>query len=453
MQRRLLLLALALLRSAAGKKKLPPSPPPSQRGAPNFNLFADDLRLRFDGHASAAISHEGARFSRPGLTPAGAVGVAAASPGVSVSFRTDAPKLFVVLDYVGPAACSMRCAALPSGSCYAGRPCANQCEARLEIDGVPSGTHPAHTTLNGLPLVRGDRPDDDVVISRGGKTAGGGGGGARGFLGEVKVTISNGETVLPAGEAPPVRLYTLHLPWGAAVSFKRLHVEGSAAGAPRPTVHAPPAPAIVRYVALGDSITAGMCSRGAAYPELMAKMSPGWEAINLGAPGVRADLATAAAVVEAKPDFVTIMLGAEDWVSRSSPFSFCSAHNLMIHTQADTQAVAGSQVFDPPTCPPAPTPPPPPQYLVTPQCPFPAPPQVSCDRGLMQPATSLLSRLRADLPPGIPIALVTPLTSEREEKRCKGAAAATPQELRMQLAAAVEVRPLYRIEAECRMKC
>lgn len=318
MRPRLLLLLAVALRSAAGKKKAPPPPPPSQRGAPNFNLFADDPRIRFNGYVSADIAHELARFSRPGLAAAGAVGVAAASPGVSVSFRTDAAKIFAVLDYVGPAACSMRCAAMPSGGCYAARPCANQCEARLEIDGVPTGTHPAHTTLNGLPLVRGDRPDDDVVVSRGG-TAGGGGGGARGFLGEVKVWISNSEG-LPGDEPAPVRSYTLHLPWGAAVAFKRLHLESSAPGAPRPTVHAPPPPPTVRYIALGDSITAGMCSRSAAYPELLAGMSPGWEAVNLGAPGVRADLAPAQAVVAARPDLVTVMLGAEDWVSGRSLF-------------------------------------------------------------------------------------------------------------------------------------
>jgi hypothetical protein len=317
----LLLLTLAL-RPAAGKKKAPPPPPPSQRGAPNYNLFADDPRLRFDGYVSADISHESARFSRPGLTAAGVVGVAAATPGVSLSFRTDAAKIFAVLDYIGPAACSMRCAALPTGSCYAARPCANQCEARLEIDGVPTGAHPVHTTLNGLPLVRGDRPDDDVVVSRGGK-GGELGGGARGFLGEVKVWISNGDG-MPAGQPPPVRSYRLHLPWGAAVVFKRLHVEASAPGSPRPSVRAPPPPPIVRYVALGDSITAGMCSRGAAYPEILSKMSPGWEAINLGAPGVRADLAPASAVVTAKPDLVTVMLGAEDWVSRAWDVLFIS---------------------------------------------------------------------------------------------------------------------------------
>jgi len=49
----------------------------------------------------------------------------------------------------------------------------------------------------------------------------------------------------------------------------------------------PREPSSVRYAALGDSITAGLCTHAGGYPESLAAYNDGWEAINLGAPGTR----------------------------------------------------------------------------------------------------------------------------------------------------------------------
>ena len=398
---------LSLLVGALLAKKPPPPPPPrssaGSKGSPNFNLFPDDPRLRFQGASALSLSHEAAFFSRPSLEPS-----PSPHPGVSLSFRTDAAKIFAVIDYVATSACSMRCPTLPSGGCYTARPCPNQCEVRLEVDGVERERPPSHTTLSGLPLVRGDRPDDDVVVAR--NANGGAAGGPRGFLGEVKVWIADGGRETDDGA---VHNYTLRMPWGAPVVFKRLHLEAAAAGARRPALRLIPDAPTVRYVALGDSITAGMCSRGAAYPELLAALNPGWAGINLGAPGVRADMGLAAAVVAAKPDIVTVMIGAADWVRHSRAASVGAARRAPTFTRADRPRAASPLL-----------------------------PQVFCDRPLMQPATSLLARLRSDLGPNLPIVLISPLASHREEKRCDGPIAATPQDLRMQLASAVEVRAL-----------
>lgn len=234
-RRRLLaLVASVLVASVRARKDPPPPPPPRKSAGPNFNLFPNDPRLRIGGYASATIDKDAARFSRPGLGAAGVAGAAGASPGVTISFRTDAPIAYAVFEYGGPTACSARCPTLPTGGCYATRPCANQCEVRVEVDGVPSEAPAAHSTLAGAPIVHSDRPDED----------------ARGFLGEVKVAIAGG------GAGGGAHTYVLRLPWGAPVAFKRLHLEGTAAQ--RPSVLDAPATPSVRFVALGDSITAGL---------------------------------------------------------------------------------------------------------------------------------------------------------------------------------------------------
>lgn len=123
----------------------------------NFNVFPDDPRLRYDGYAHLTVERERARMDR---SPLGAEGSDArlSNPGARLSFTTDAHRIQVILEYTGHYPCTPGCPRTAAGACYEPKPCANQCEMLVEVDGVP--TRAAHTNLVGQEITHDHKTRD-----------------------------------------------------------------------------------------------------------------------------------------------------------------------------------------------------------------------------------------------------------------------------------------------------
>eukprot|EP00966_Prymnesium_polylepis_P276645 6391378-Prymnesium_polylepis.1 len=110
----------------------------------NWNVFPDDPRLRYEGYVHLAVERERARMDRSPLGTEGS-DVRLSNPGARLSFTTDAHRIQVVVEYTGKQPCLPSCPRTVAGACYEPKPCPNQCELQLEVDGVP--TRMAHTNL------------------------------------------------------------------------------------------------------------------------------------------------------------------------------------------------------------------------------------------------------------------------------------------------------------------
>ena len=99
----------------------------------SVTILPDHELIHYHGFVTLDRSQQRARFDR---APFGAGSVLRMmSPATRISFRTNAHRVIVVLEYRGKRACSADCPLVASGGCYEAKPCPNQCEVLLEIDG------------------------------------------------------------------------------------------------------------------------------------------------------------------------------------------------------------------------------------------------------------------------------------------------------------------------------
>lgn len=222
----------------------------------NFNAFANDPHLRYDGYVHLDVAHDHVRLDRAPLGREDSL-TRISSPGTRVSFVSNAHRIQAIFEYLGTAPCLPDCPRMADGSCYRPNgPCPNQCEVLVEVDGVR--TPVAHTNLVGQPLTHDHKQRD--------------------FLGEIKLVVM--DQAHAAKQA--THLYTLTLPWGAPVSLKRIHLEHPSGIDELPSLLEPPGSshAIPKYVAYGDAATLGWCS-SLGYPSAIARLN-GWISVNLG---------------------------------------------------------------------------------------------------------------------------------------------------------------------------
>ena len=151
-----LIMLLHLLSGAASRHQEQGQRPCHELGTcgGNWNVFPDDPRLRYEGYVHLAVERERARMDR---SPLGTEGSDArlSNPGARLLFTTDAHRIQVVVEYTGKQPCLPTCPRTMAGTCYEPKPCPNQCELQLEVDGVP--TRMAHTNLVGQEITGGHR--------------------------------------------------------------------------------------------------------------------------------------------------------------------------------------------------------------------------------------------------------------------------------------------------------
>lgn len=284
------LLLLAWLRRSSADGAVPCSKLGTCGG--NRNVAPDDPLLHYEGYVHAALSPERARLDRAPLGRVESVNQLS-SPGVRISFATDALRVQAVFDYHGQGRpCHPDCPRMADGtSCYRphGATCTNQCEVLVEIDGVR--TKIAHTNLVGQALTHDHKQRD--------------------FFGEVKLTLMDQGSV----SSTQTHRYRLTLPWGSPVDLKRIHVEHSPDVTDVPRLASLPAAELrqsaARWVAYGDAATLGWCSE-VAYPTLLAERN-GWVAVNLGMAGTLVQPEDGEAIGKAGGDLVTLLVGAGEW--------------------------------------------------------------------------------------------------------------------------------------------
>ena len=85
-------------------------------------------------------------------------------------------------------------------ACYEPKPCDNQCEVQVAIDGAPVA-HAAHTNLVGQPIDQSDVRPDGMAHNQV----------KRDYGGEVKVTVAEHEKA-------ERHTYTLTMPWGVGAA-------------------------------------------------------------------------------------------------------------------------------------------------------------------------------------------------------------------------------------------
>eukprot|EP00965_Chrysotila_dentata_P095210 3147261-Pleurochrysis_carterae.AAC.2 len=244
----------------------------------SFNLLADDARIDYRGFVQLSRDKERAHGERPLLGDERSI-MRLTNPGATVSFSTDAHRVQVIVEYRGGQPCRPDCPVLHTGGCYNPKPCPNQCEVVVEVDGQRQSA-----ALSGVGA------QDQSALQ-----------------GEVKLMVMEQEEAVR-------HAYSLHMPWGAVVDLKRVHLETVAGATKRPTVFdgklLPQSAA--RYVAYGDSITTGWCAP-IGYPHMLGELN-GWEAVNLGVVGAGVVPEHADAIGRLGADIITIMVGASEWV-------------------------------------------------------------------------------------------------------------------------------------------
>ena len=313
----------------------------------SVSILPDHELIHYRGYVTLDRSQQKARFDRAPFGEGSVLQLI--SPAASISFRTNAHRVIIVLEYRGKKACDADCplvrtrpasskGLLDWGGC--GKPCPNQCEVQLEIDGQPASG--SWTNLVDLPLTGGAHPR---LSGRGGAfppaprpaaaaaaaTAATAASPAAAVVATATATAIAAAAAALRGAAPTAVLHvaqvklhayeqeqpsprtlTLRLPWGAPVDLKRILLETLPAELTPPQLLQLPPPPTVRLVAMGDSITAGWCdlSTGGAYPRQLAE-AHGWDHTNLGVAGagIVAAHGTAAAI---QPDLLQ-MCSAWRW--------------------------------------------------------------------------------------------------------------------------------------------
>lgn len=134
------------------------------------------------------------------------------------------------------------------------------------------------------------------------------------------------------------RTIVVTFPQSAIVELEAIAVEPGATAAPT-------APARVRYLALGDSITQGMDARGpaSAYPVQLARRLDA-ELLNLGVGGHVFDVDALDDELPFAPDIVTVAYGTNDWSSGSTQQQISTSVDAYLSRLLATVA-ASARVF------------------------------------------------------------------------------------------------------------
>lgn len=213
--------------------------------------------------------------------------------GARVRWRTSAQRVVLRVEYYPreSATCSEDCAIdLDKTTCYTrGAPIQHLAEQAPES--TRDGT--CHAQCRLTLFVDGREADAELTQPRGS------------FKGPLHFQIMS--QMLPQWHD-----YELVMPWGASVDFLGLDLEGDAG---KPALEALPESRLLKYVAFGDSITHGWCSRDASYPELLARLN-NWEAVNMGIQGLglfdASENGVGHAIAEQRGDLATILIGIND---------------------------------------------------------------------------------------------------------------------------------------------
>lgn len=247
-------------------------------GAPplvhNVQIPPNDPHFEYSGYVHVSVTGEHATFDRqysPSLMPKFAA-AAEENPGTQIKWYTDAQRVTVKLDYVHQ--CDEKCPPDVNRGCYARNLCHCHCAVRIFLDGEQNEVYL--------------RPRAD------------------GKYGPGKFDV------VPMKYQPSAtpHVYTLVLPWCAAVSFRGLSLESAADHPATQLVELPPAPPRLRYAAWGDSITHGWCGNE-SYPGQIARMNS-WEAVNLGIQGLSLIDGLGSGIAAVGADLITLMIGAND---------------------------------------------------------------------------------------------------------------------------------------------
>ena len=184
-----------------------------------WNAKPDHDKLLYDGYLRVLVDGSRARFDRAPLGAGSDLGLI--HPGARVTFTTNARRVHAVVEYTGKRSCLPWCPLVPAApgpaggagrrlavggvACYEPKPCDNQCEVQVAIDGAPVA-HAAHTNLVGQPIDQSDVRPDGMAHNQV----------KRDYGGEVKVTVAEHEKA-------ERHTYTLTMPWGvgAAAQFGR----------------------------------------------------------------------------------------------------------------------------------------------------------------------------------------------------------------------------------------
>ena len=130
----------------------------------SVSILPDHDLIHYRGFVSMDRSQQKARFDRAPFGEGSVLQLI--SPATSISFRTNAHRVIVVLEYRGKRPCAADCplvrtrpvsskGLLDWGGCYEAKPCPNQCEVLLEIDGQSaSGSWTNLTLLLMLPATQ-----------------------------------------------------------------------------------------------------------------------------------------------------------------------------------------------------------------------------------------------------------------------------------------------------------
>ena len=129
----------------------------------SVSILPDHELIHYRGYVTLDRSQQKARFDRAPFGEGSVLQLI--SPAASIRFRTNAHRVIVVLEYRGKKACDADCplvrtrpasskGLLDWGGCYAAKPCPNQCDVQLEIDGQPASG--SWTNLVDLPLTGKD---------------------------------------------------------------------------------------------------------------------------------------------------------------------------------------------------------------------------------------------------------------------------------------------------------
>ena len=182
-----------------------------------WNARPDNDKLLYDGYLRVLVDGSRARFDRAPLGAGSDLGLI--HPGARVTFTTNARRVHAVVEYTGKRSCLPWCPLVPAApgpaggagrrlavggvACYEPKPCDNQCEVQVAIDGAPVA-HAAHTNLVGQPIDQSDVRPDGMAHNQV----------KRDYGGEVKVTVAEHEKA-------ERHTYTLTMPWGvgAAAQF------------------------------------------------------------------------------------------------------------------------------------------------------------------------------------------------------------------------------------------
>ena len=113
----------------------------------SVSILPDHELIHYRGFVTMDRNQQKARFDRAPFGEGSVLQLI--SPATSIRFRTNAHRVIVVLEYRGKKACAADCplvrtrpvstkGLLDWGGCYEAKPCPNQCEVLLEIDGQPA---------------------------------------------------------------------------------------------------------------------------------------------------------------------------------------------------------------------------------------------------------------------------------------------------------------------------